>query len=217
MGAEVLVLGDAHAATPTRRNRLFAAYRAGGADVALQAGDLAYYNLPVPTYFVGGNNEDFDVIAALRHGRVASSDVSNAHLLCSTTAIVNGLGVAGVTGNYAPSRFHQDRRDLEGERRRHFTKADIEAAMELEDVDVFLTHEAPHGVPVSEEYDVGCKHIDRVLEAVEPALCLVGHHHEHSETTVGSTRVVSLAPAWQSYYRLDPSDLSLTRYDTPSA
>lgn len=217
MGADVLVLGDAHAATPARRNRLFAAYRDAGADVALQAGDLGYYSLPVPTYFVGGNNEDFDVIAALRHGRVESSDVSNARLLHSTSVMVKGMCVAGVTGNYAPSRFGRDRRDLDGERRRHFVEEDIEAAIELGDVDVFITHEAPHGVPVSEEYDVGCKHIDRVLEAVEPELCLVGHHHEHSEATFGPTRVVSLAPTWESYYLLDPTELSLTRYDTPSA
>lgn len=217
MGAEVLVLGDAHAATASRRNRLFAAYRAADTDVALQAGDLDYYTLPVPTYFVGGNNEDFDVIAALRHGRVESSEVSNAHLLHSTSVTVKGLCVAGVTGNYAPSRFGRDRTDLEGERRRHFVEQDIEQVLELDDVDVFLTHEAPHGVPVSEEYDVGCKHIDRVLEVIEPELCLVGHHHEHSEVMVGATRVVSLAPTWESYYLLDPAELSLTRYETPSA
>jgi len=217
MGAAILVLGDAHATTRERRNRLFAAYRAAEADVAFQAGDLGYYDLPIPTYFVGGNNEDFDVITALRHGRLESAEVSNALLLHSTAVDVAGLRVAGITGNYAPSRFGRSREGLEGDRRRHFVEADIEQACALEAVDVLLTHEAPHGLPVSEDYDVGCRHIDAVLEAVEPGLCLVGHHHEHAESTFGSTRVVSLAPTWESYYRLDPADLSLDRFDTPQA
>ncbi|MFB6105027.1 MAG: metallophosphoesterase [Halobacteriaceae archaeon] len=213
----MLVLGDAHATTKDRRSQLFAAYRASGADTALQVGDLGYYDLPRPTYFVGGNNEDFDIIAALRHGRVESAEVGNVRLLHSTVAEVDGLRVAGLTGNYAPSRFDRSRDALAGERRRHFVETDVERACELSAVDVFLTHEAPHGLPVSEEYDVGCTHIDTILEAVEPRLCLVGHHHEHAETTFGPTRVVSLAPTWESYYLLDPTNLSLDRHETPPA
>ncbi|NIB98787.1 metallophosphoesterase [Halobacterium sp. R2-5] len=213
----MLVLGDAHATTADRRQSLFAAYRASDADVALQAGDLMYYDLPLPTYFIGGNNEDFDVIEALRHGRVESDDVSNAVLLHSTVETVAGLRVAGLSGNYAPSRFERSRSELSDERRRHFVRDDVERAKRLDDVDVFIAHEAPHGLPVTEEYDVGCEHIDDILETLEPELCLVGHHHEHAESEFGPTRVVSLAPAWEAYYELDPETLSLSRYDTPPA
>lgn len=217
MSSSVLVLGDAHASTTDRRRALYAAFRASNADLAFQCGDLLYYDLPIPTYFVGGNNEDFDVIEALRNGRVQSRNVTNAHLLHSTVEEVAGLRVAGLTGNYAPSRFERSRGDLGGERRRHFVREDVEAACTLRGVDVFLAHEAPHSLPVTEDYDVGNEHIDRVLEAVQPTLCLVGHHHEHAETTVGDTRVVSLSPTWEAYYELDPDTLSLTRSETPSA
>ncbi|MCG1002356.1 MULTISPECIES: metallophosphoesterase [Halobacterium] len=213
----MLVLGDAHATTPDRRQSLFAAYRAADADVALQAGDLMYYDLPIPTYFIGGNNEDFDVVEALRHGRVESDDVSNAYLLHSTAETVAGLRVAGLSGNYAPTQFEKSREQLYDDRRRHFVREDVERAKQLDDVDVFLAHEAPHGLPVTEEYEVGCDHIDTILEALEPDLCLVGHHHEHAESEFGSTRVVGLAPAWDSYYELDPDSLSLTRHETPPA
>jgi len=213
----MLVLGDAHATTPDRRQSLFAAYRAADADAALQAGDLMYYDLPVPTYFIGGNNEDFDVIEALRHGRVESDDVSNAVLLHSTAETVEGLRVAGLSGNYAPTQFEKSREQLYDDRRRHFVREDVERAKRLDDVDVFLAHEAPHGLPVTEDYEVGCEHIDDVLDALEPDLCLVGHHHEHAESEFGPTRVVSLAPAWDSYYELDPETLSLSRRDTPPA
>jgi Icc-related predicted phosphoesterase len=213
----MLVLGDAHAATPDRRQSLFAAYRAADADVALQAGDLMYYDLPIPTYFIGGNNEDFDVIEALRHGRIQSSDVANAILLDSTAETVQGLRVAGLSGNYAPTQFDKTRDQLYDDRRRHFVRDDVERAKRLDDVDVFIAHEAPHGLPVTEEYDVGCTYIDDILTALEPDLCIVGHHHEHAESKFGPTHVVSLAPAWESYYELDPDSLSITRHETPSA
>lgn len=217
MSESVLVLGDAHAVTPERRRSLFAAYRASDACVALQCGDLMYYDLPIQTYFVGGNNEEQDVIAALRHGRLEGSNVGNVTLLHSTVETVAGLRVAGLTGNYAPTRYEYDRTALEGDRRRHFVAEDVETAAQLNDVDVFLAHEAPHGLPVTEDYDVGNDHIDRIIEAVEPRLCLVGHHHEHAEGHHGETRVVSLAPVWESYYELDPETLTLDRKTTPTA
>ena len=213
----MLVLGDAHADSPDRRRALFAAYRAAEADVALQLGDLLYYDLPVPTYFIAGNNEDFDVIDAMRNGRVESSRVHNGYLLASTVAEVEGLRVAGLSGNYAPSQFDRPRPNLHGERRRHFVHDDVEKAKKLTDVDVLLTHEAPHGLPVSEDYEVGCPYVDELIEALEPDLCLVGHHHQHAETTYGDTRVVSVGPVWKEYYLLDPETLELTAFPTPSA
>ena len=211
----MLVLGDAHASSQKRRRSLLAAYRAADEDVALQAGDLMYYDLPVETYFIGGNNEDFDVIDALRHGLVENTDVRNAKLLASTAATVEGVRVAGLTGNYAPSQYHKSRDMLSDERRRHFVQEDVERAKRLTGVDVFLAHEVPHGTPVDEDYDVGCAYIDDILQTLEPDLCLAGHHHEHTESTFGETRVVTLDPVWKSYYRLDPKTLDVTRYDAP--
>ncbi|UPV73267.1 metallophosphoesterase [Halorussus limi] len=211
----MLVLGDAHADDPDNRRALFAAYRESDADVALQLGDLLYYDLPIPTYFIAGNNEDFDVIDALRHGRVESSDVTNAFLIADEAVEVDGLRVAGLSGNYAPTQYERPRPNLQGERRRHFVREDVEAVKQLDDVDVLLTHEAPHGLPVSESYEVGCEYIDELIEAVEPRLCLVGHHHQHAETTYGDTRVVGIASVGKRYYELDPATLELTSYPTP--
>lgn len=227
----VLVLGDAHAEDPERREALASAYAAAsgagggdgddGADVALQAGDLGCYDPPIPTWFVAGNNEDLDVIDALRRGD-RSADGGGAspavgedlHLLASDVAEVAGLRVAGLSGNYAPTQFEKSRSALEGDRRRHFVREDVEAAMELEDVDVFLAHEAPHGL-LSFGYDPGCEHVDAILDALKPDLCLVGHFHRHAETDRGDTRVVSLAPAWERFYTLDPSTLELIEHPTP--
>lgn len=207
----MLVLGDAHASDPENRRALLSAYDAVDAEVALQVGDLQYYDLPTPTWFVAGNNEDLDTIEALRAGEEVDG-VANAHLLDSAAVEREGIRIAGLSGNYAPTQFEKSRADLAGGRRRHFVADDVERAADLDDVDVFLAHEAPHGLLATNGYDVGCTHVDRILSAVEPDLCLVGHHHEHVEGDFGTTRVVGLAPVWESYYRLDAETLTLERY-----
>ena len=207
----MLVLGDAHASDPANRETLLALYETVDPDAVLQVGDLEYYDLPAPTWFVAGNNEDLDVIDALRAGRGPPA-TRNAHLLASTAATVDGLRVAGLSGNYAPTQFDRPRRDLEGGRRRHFTREDVERVADLRDVDVVLTHEAPRGL-LSYGYDPGCEHVNALLETLSPALCLVGHHHRHREAELAGTRVVSLAPIWERYYTLDVEALTLESHE----
>jgi Icc-related predicted phosphoesterase len=213
----MLILGDAHADDPANRRALLAAYDAVEAEYALQVGDLLYYDLPVETYFIAGNNEDFDVIDALRRGDSSLAGEKRPRLLASSVVEGEDLRVAGLSGNYAPTRYEYAREDLTGDRRRHFTYEDVERALSLEDVDVFLAHEAPHGLIDDADYEVGNGYVDVILDELSPALCLIGHHHRHAESSFGSTRVVSLAPIWESYYRLDPESLSLTRFETPAS
>jgi Icc-related predicted phosphoesterase len=210
----MLVLGDAHAAEPEKRDALLSIYRDLEPSAVLQAGDLQCYDLPAPTWFVAGNNEDLDVIDALRAGEEPSG-VRNAHLLASSVAEVEGVRVAGLSGNHAPTRYDLPRSELAGERRRHFTHEDVERAAALPAVDVLLAHEAPDGL-LSYGYDPGCEHVNGLLKALSPALCLVGHHHRHREAEIEGTRVVSLAPAWERVYSLDPDDLTLDSRPTPT-
>ena len=209
----MLVLGDAHATTPDRREALLSAYRTADPEAALCVGDLEHYELPAPTWFVAGNNEDFDVVDALRAGE-RPAGVENAHLLASTAAEVAGLRVAGLSGNYAPTRFEKAREELSGERRRHFVRSEVERAADLEDVDVLLTHEAPEDL-IYYGYDAGCEYVTALLAALDPDLCLVGHHHRHREAEIAGVRTVSLAPVWERYYTLDPADLELQAHETP--
>jgi len=213
----MLVLGDAHASDPENREALLAAYRDSGADRALHVGDLEHYDLPVPTWFVAGNNEDFDAIEGMRGNETLdrwtdeSTAPANATLLASTADEVEGLRVAGLSGNYAPTQYEKSREELSGARRRHFVREDVERAKRLEEVDVLLAHEAPRALLGG----LGCEQIDEVIEAVGPDLCLTGHHHRHAEGTLGETRLVGLAPVWESYYLLDPGTLALDRRSTP--
>jgi len=212
----MLVLGDAHASDPENREALLAAYRDSEADRALHVGDLEHYDLPVPTWFVAGNNEDFDAIEGMRGNETLdrwadeSTTPSNANLLASAAADVEGLRVAGLSGNYAPTQYEKSREELSGDRRRHFVREDVERAKNLDDVDVLLAHEAPQALLGG----LGCGKIDEVIDALDPDLCLTGHHHRHAEATLGETRLVGLAPVWESHYRLDPETLALDRKPT---
>lgn len=210
----MLVLGDAHADRGDRREALLRAYEASDADCSLQAGDLLYYDLPIPTWFVGGNNEDLDVIEAMR-AREQPSGVSNATLLASDVVELEGVRIGGLTGNDAPTQFQNDRDDLTGDRRRHFTYEDVEKMRTHDSVDVLVCHEPPHGVTKAEGYDPGSTHVDGLIRALEPELCLTAHLHRHSEGTFGGATVYNLAPAWESYYELDTDDLTLERFETP--
>ncbi len=211
----MLVLGDAHATTRGRREALLAAYRETSASVAIQVGDLEYYNLPTPTWFIAGNNENFDIIDNLRRGDTTHGySVKHVSLLASTATSIDGLRVGGISGNFAPTQYDKSRHYLEGDRRRHFTHTDVADAAALTDIDVFLVHEAPTGL-LSYGYDPGCRHINTLLDSLDPNLCLVGHHHQHTEAEINDVRTVSLAPAWEQYYTLDPTTLELTAYMTP--
>lgn len=211
----MLVLGDAHADGDKRRAALMAIYEAVEPSVTIQTGDLLYYDLPSPTWFIAGNNEDYDVIEALRTGE-SPPGTANVTLIDSEVVELEGLRVGGLSGNFAPTQYEKARADLQGDRRRHFVGDEVERAKSLEDVDVFLSHEAPHGLLQANGYDPGCVHIDDILRAVEPDLCLVGHHHEHAESTFGPTRVVALDPVWTAYYELDPETLDLDRREPPN-
>ena len=194
----MLVLGDSHASSPARRDALLSAYDTVDPAVALHVGDLEYYDVSVPTWFVAGNNEDFEVIDALRTGE-KREDVRNVNLLASTATTVQGVRVAGLSGNFAPTRYDQDREELSGARRRHFTRSEVERAAALDNVDVFLTHEAPTGL-FWFGYDPGCEHIRTLLETLDAKLCLVGHFHRHHSDKIAGVQTVALGPTWEQYY-----------------
>ena len=214
----ILVLGDAHADVSSNRRALRAAFDASEANLALQVGDLLCYDLPRPTWFVAGNNEDFDVVDALRRGDASLGAIGPGRrdgrptLLASEVVEIAGLRVAGLSGNYSPTRYERSRDELAGGRRRHFVGGEVDRAVALSDVDVFLAHETPHGLLRVDGYDPGVPPLNRIVRNLSPDLLLVGHHHRHAEERLGETRAMSLDPVWEAYYELDPETLEVTRY-----
>jgi uncharacterized protein len=208
------------------------------ADVALWicVGDLAsitgaYPEPPKPLYWIKGNNEDFDRIAAWEAGEPPPR---NLHFIRNGTAVTVGqLRVAALGGTYAPKWFDTAVSDLprarssaafekRDDKRRHFVRDEVEACKHLAPVDILMTHEAARPFIVVDEpragarprrIDAGKPAINDLLAALQPRLHLCGHHHRFSETTREGVRSVCIDRINRSYLLLDTGTLAYHRVD----
>jgi hypothetical protein len=132
----------------------------------LCVGDLASDNGDYPTphaalYWIKGNNEDFDFVAAQPAG---SGTIANLHYIPNGVALeVAGLRFAGLGGTFAPTWYETPARELppagtgprrrgasvntsavrKDDKRRHFVHEEVDACRQMRGIDVFLSHEAP--------------------------------------------------------------------------
>jgi hypothetical protein len=189
-------------------------------------GDLAnasgeYEAVPVPLYWIKGNNENFD--------RIAAGDLPpGLHYLPNGSSLeVAKLTIAGLGGTFAPTMYERDPGDLPhprkgtakatelADRRRHFVRLEVEACKTMRNVDVLLTHEAarpfrlggPGGRPGN---DAGKTPINEVLAAMRPRLHLFGHHHRFAESLAGGVPSVCLDLVSRSYLLIEAGTL---KYD----
>jgi Icc-related predicted phosphoesterase len=193
-------------------------------DLASRTG--AYPEPPAPLYWIKGNNEDFDRIAAWEAGEAQPRHL---HFIPNGTALQTGpLRVLGLGGTFAPKWFDTPRAELphtpRDDKRRHFVREEVEACKRLGAVDIVLTHEAPRpfvvvmerrqGVPVdnatdprpgakSRRIDAGKPAINDVLAALKPRLHLCGHHHRFSESEREGVRSVCIDRVNRSYLLID--------------
>ena len=133
----------------------------------LCVGDIAddqgrYEPLGAPVYWIHGNNDNFDAIAAgdlppdLHHIPNATAiDVGRVFTPAGQVLrpAVN-LRVAGLGGTFAPTWYETRAADLPhakkgsakatelADKRRHFVRDEVDACKQLRDVDIFMTHEA---------------------------------------------------------------------------
>jgi len=189
-------------------------------DVASRAG--AYPEPPAPVYWIKGNNEDFDRIAAFDAGR---DTVPNLHFIRNGTAVMVGpLTVSGLGGTFAPNWFETPAADLPHQRksddkRRHFVREEVEQCKRLRGVDVLMTHEAARPFVVVSEgakprrLDAGKPAINDVLASMQPRLHLCGHHHRFVETVREGVRSVCIDRINRSYLLIDSDTLEYTKVD----
>jgi Icc-related predicted phosphoesterase len=190
-------------------------------DVASRAG--VYPEPAAPVYWIKGNNEDFNRIAAWEAGR---DPVPNLHLIPNGTARrVGPLNVAGLGGTFAPTWFETPAAELphrsRDDRRRHFVREEVEACKRLRSVDILMTHEAARPFVVVDERpggtprrrDAGKPAINDVLATMQPRLHLCGHHHRFVETVREGVRSVCIDRINRSYLLIDAGTLEYTKVD----
>ena len=204
----------------------------------LCVGDIAdeqgrYESLGAPVYWIHGNNDNFDAIAAgdlpddLHH-------IENGSYveICHRGEPV--LEVVGLGGTFAPTWYETPAADLphpkkgsakateladpstgsgssraksRDDKRRHFVREEVEACKAFRGmVDIFMTHEAPkpfRPFPGGRGPDAGKAQVNEVLRAIEPRLHLFGHHHRFSDQTAEGVRSIGLDLVTRSYVLID--------------
>jgi hypothetical protein len=148
-------------------------------DLANDAGD---YPVPrTPLYWIKGNNENFDFVAAQPPG---SGTIPNLHYVPNGVEVhASELTLAGLGGTFAPTWYETPAADLPGapvprlaslardalskgqrpapkgarkdDKRRHFVHEEVEACKRLRGIDVFLSHEAARPFPLEQRRGSG--------------------------------------------------------------
>ena len=198
-------------------------------DVASNDGD--YFTPIAPLYWIKGNNEDFDVIAAAIAGRPPAPTL---HYLPNGGPHQGGpWRVAALGGTFAPSWYHSPPSALPAskgkkpsaasaklgksrdDKRRHFVRAEVAACKALTTVDLLLTHEAPRPFyPAGRRLDAGKTVLNDVLASMRPRLHLFGHHHEFTDSIRQSVRSIGLDIVTKSYLLIDADTFKTERLDT---
>ena len=226
-------LGDIHGAFDTVQDIM-----ARHPDVPLwvQVGDVAsnegeYFTPRAPLYWIKGNNEDFDVIAASLAGR---SPAATLHYLANGGPhLVGPWRVAVLGGTFAPTWYHTAAAALppsrgrrgsgaaiklgksRDDKRRHFVRDEVVLCKGLSAIDVFMTHEAPRPFyPQGRRLDAGKTVINEVLTAMRPKLHLFGHHHEFTDSVRQGVRSIGLDVVTKSYLLINPDTMKTERLDT---
>ena len=230
---QIGALGDIHGAFDVTNEIM---KRHGEVPLWLSVGDVAsdageYFTPVKPLYWIKGNNEDFDVIAAAVAGR------SPAPRLCYLTNggphTVGPWRLAALGGTYAPTWYHTRAAALPAstgqrtsglsaklgksrdDKRRHFVREEVVACSALRKIDVFLTHEAPRPFfPAGRRVDSGKTPINEVIAAMRPRLHLFGHHHEFTDSIRQGVRSIGLDVVTRSYLLIDAETLRCERVDT---
>ena len=181
-------------------------------DVASEDGQ--YPRPRAPLFWIKGNNEDFDFVAAQPPG---SGTIPNLfHIPNGKSAQVAGLTIAGLGGTLAPTWYERPAADLRrlsprDDRRRHFVHEEVDACRRLTGVDIFMSHEAPRPFPVGGVKDAGKTPINEVLAAMKPRLHLFGHHHRYVVAQRQRVMSIGLDLVSDSYLIFDGKTLAHER------
>jgi hypothetical protein len=230
---QIGALGDIHGAFDTAQEIM---RRHPDVPLWVSVGDVAsnegeYFTPVAPLYWIKGNNEDFDVIAAAIDGHPPAPTL---HYL--RNGVLHEVGpwrVAALGGTFAPSWYRTPASALppskgrktsaaslklgksRDDKRRHFVRDEVLACKRLTAIDLFLTHEAPRPFyPAGRRMDAGKTVINEVLAAMHPRLHLFGHHHEFTDSVRQNVRSIGLDIVNKSYLLIDAETFRCERLDT---
>jgi hypothetical protein len=198
-------------------------------DIASNEGE--YFTPLKPIYWIKGNNEDFDVVAAAIAGHPPAATLM--YLPNGGPYHVGPWRVAALGGTFAPSWYNTPAASLppskgrkaaatslklgksRDDKRRHFVRDEVLACKKLTNIDLFLTHEAPRPFyPAGRRIDAGKTVLNDVMAAMRPRLHIFGHHHEFTDSMRHNIRSIGLDLVTKSYLLIDAETFKTERLDT---
>jgi hypothetical protein len=230
---QIGALGDIHGEFDTVRLIM---QRHADVPLWVSVGDVAsndgeYFTPDAPLYFIKGNNEDFDVLAAAIGGLAPAPTLH--YLRNGGPHIVGPWRVAALGGTFAPSWYNTPAAGLppskgrklaasslklgksRDDKRRHFVRDEVLVCKSLANIDLFMTHEAPRPFyPAGRRIDAGKTVLNDVLAAMKPRLHLFGHHHEFTDSVRQNVRSIGLDIVTKSYLLIDAETFKTERLDT---
>jgi len=229
---QIGALGDIHGAFDTVEELMT---RHPDVPLWVQVGDIAsnegtYFTPSRPLYWIKGNNEDFDVVAASIGGHPPAPTLH--YLSNGGPHQVGPWRVAALGGTFAPSWYHTPAAALppsrgrrgsaslklgksRDDKRRHFVREEVYACKALNGIDLFMTHEAPRPFyPAGRRIDAGKTVINEVIASMRPRLHLFGHHHEFTDSVRQGVRSIGLDIVTKSYLLIDAETFRCERLDT---
>ena len=230
---QIGALGDIHGAFDTVQDIMA---RHPDVKIWVSVGDVAsnegeYFAPVAPLFWIMGNNEDFDLVAAARSGRSPAPNLR--YLANGGPYEIGPWRVAALGGTYAPTWYNTPAAHLppskgrktgatslklgksRDDKRRHFVRDEVLACKRLKQIDVLLTHEAPRPFyPAGRRIDAGKTVINDIIAAIQPRLHLFGHHHEFTDSMRQGRRSIGLDLVTRSYLLIDAETFTCERLDT---
>ena len=209
-------------------------------DVASKSGE--YPRPRAPFFWIKGNNEDFDFVAAQLAG---ACTIPNLYYIPNGVSVQapGGFKLAGLGGTFAPTWYEKPASELPAapapsaasrgagrggaatkrdDKRRHFVHEEVDACKHLTGINIFLSHEAarpflltPHGKSgPSRPLDAGKTPINEVLAAMRPRVHLFGHHHTYAVAERQNVPSIGLEMVSTSYLIFNGKSLAHERMAT---
>ena len=185
----------------------------------VQVGDFgdtkkSYKVPPKPIYFISGNHENWDEIEEMDKGLILDHlyHIENGGYV---DVGLYGIRILGFGGNYSSTYYTKKRKDIQGERRRHFLEEDFNKAIDLlpnldRGIDIVITHEAADPY-MKGRRNMGQPIINELLKIVKPKMYFFGHHHYDSITEYEGVPSIGLGYGFKTYIQFDPKDFSIKR------
>ncbi len=212
---KIVFVGDVHGKIDLMQKKV----RSAGADIAFQVGDLGtfvseekmdkptrkydgmgdlvhYYagekKLLIPTYFIKGNHDDYEVIEEIKQNKI-----HNLHYLENSNVYeIAGLKIGVLGGSYSWKCYNLDKNnpELKGRRQRHFNHQDVGCILKQKKLDVIVGHEGPSGANIRVKFnqECGCDKITELIRQARPKYYICGHYHTYAEAIIGTTKIICL-------------------------